>query len=144
RVAPHVGFRELVEACELAVAPVAEPSPAVTEDPGWVSLERDADSGFRFAARVRRLRDELEPIVDAMLDDHWAACRGASAIVSSLSAFAGPDQAAALEVPHCWALLQPVTPTRTFPHFATPPRLRLPAILNPWTYRVADAVLDHL
>ena len=60
--------------------------------------------------------------------------------MSSLSAFAGADQAAALGVPHCWALLQPVTPTRAYPHFATPPQLRLPAALNPYSYGVADAI----
>ncbi len=141
RVATHDGFRDLVESHGLEFAHVAEPSQAVVEDSRWAELGRDADSGFRFARRLRRVRAGLEPIIETMLDDHWAACRGASAVVSSLSAFAGADQAAALGVPHCWALLQPVTPTRAYPHFATPARLHLPAALNPYSYGVADAIV---
>ena len=86
----------------------------------------------------------IRPLLDQLADDHWRACQGADAVVSSIAAFAGPHQAAALGLPHCWALFQPMTPTAEYPHFMTPPRARLPRGLNVRTYSVAQRVHARL
>jgi sterol 3beta-glucosyltransferase len=78
------------------------------------------------------------------MDAFWTACADADMVVSSSSGFASPYLADTLGVPHCWALLQPMSPTRAFPHFLTPAWLRLPSGLNRQTYRIAEHTYARL
>jgi sterol 3beta-glucosyltransferase len=144
RLATHVGFRELAEAHGLEFAAVTHPVSALTADPRWEALQHAGDTAARFVGRTVRLSRMLQPLLVKMLDDHWAACQGADAVLSSVSAFAGPQQAAALGVPHCWALVQPMSPTAAYPHFMAPNALRLPGRLNFETHVLAERVHHRL
>jgi UDP:flavonoid glycosyltransferase YjiC (YdhE family) len=75
-----------------------------------------------------------------MLMEYWIACQGTDVIISSLSGFGGPHIAEKLNVPHFWALLQPVSRTRAFPHFMTPATVRLGSRINQLTYRCAERI----
>ena len=81
-----------------------------------------------------------QPLFAGMLDDYWSACQGADAVISSISGFGGPQQAAALRVPHCWALVQPMSPTRERSHFLAPGPRHLPGWLNVRTHVIAERV----
>jgi UDP:flavonoid glycosyltransferase YjiC (YdhE family) len=144
RLATHAGFRELAESAGLEFAPVAHPAEALTEDPRWDELQRAGDTPGRFVRRWFALAKLIRPLLDQLADDHWQACQGADAVVSSIAAFAGPHQAAALGLPHSWALFQPMTRTAEYPHFMTPPRARLSRGLNARTYAVAERVHSRL
>jgi sterol 3beta-glucosyltransferase len=140
RVATHAGFRDLVESRGLEFAPVAHPAEVMTDDPRWQALQQTGDTAARFVSRTARLVQLIQPLLTRMLDDYWAACQGADAILSSIAGIGGPQQAAALDVPHCWALVQPMSPTREYSHFMAPARPSLPGWLNFRTHVVAERV----
>ena len=140
RLATHAGFRDLAASRSLEFAEVATAGAHLASDERWNALQHQGDTAGRFVRRWRGVGRLARPLLDALLDDHWAACQGTDAVVSSIAAFGGPHMAAALGVPHAWALVQPVSPTRERPHLMAPGRPRLPALLNRSTYRVADRV----
>lgn len=140
RLATHPSFRELTVAHGLEFAPVEHPAATLTQDPRWTALQHEADTPGRFVQRMLRVSKQLRPVLDRMLADHWAACQGADAVVSSVSAFAGPQQAAALGVPHCWALLQPMSATTAYPYFMAPAGLHLSGRLNRESHLLAERV----
>ena len=140
RLATHVGFRELVERHGLEFAEVAHPSELLTADPAWEALQRTGDTAPRYVRRVAGVMRMIQPLLATMLDDFWAACQGADAVVGSMSAIGAPQQAVALGVPHCWALVQPMSPTSEYPHFLTPGHLHVPRRLNFRTHVVAERV----
>ena len=140
RLATHVGFRDLVESQDLEFAKVAHPSDVLTSDPRWEALQNAGDTAGRFVRRSARVVRMIQPLLTAMLDDYWAACQGADAVMSSVAGIGGPQQAAALHVPHCWALVQPMSPTAEYPHFMAPAPRRLPRWFNFRTHVIAERV----
>jgi sterol 3beta-glucosyltransferase len=140
RLATHVGFQDFVESYGLEFAKVAHPAELLTADPRWNSLQHAGDTAGRFLHRTARIVRLIQPLVTAMLDDFWAACRDADAVLGSIAGIGGRQQAAALGVPHCWALVQPMSPTREYPHFMSPAQLRFPGRLNFRTHVVAERV----
>jgi sterol 3beta-glucosyltransferase len=140
RLATHEGFRDLVEAHGLEFAPVASPSTALTSSPLWERWQISGDNFVHYVLALRQISYAAVDVLVAMLDDFWSACQGADLLISSTSGFAGPLLASQAGVPHCWALFQPMSPTRAFPHFMTPAWLRLGPRFNRWTYRLAEQI----
>jgi sterol 3beta-glucosyltransferase len=138
RLATHAGFRDLAESRGLEFAEVVHPSDALIADPRWTALQHAGDTAGRFVRRSAQVVKMIQPLLAGMLDDHWAACQGADVVISSIAGFGGPEQAAALRVPHCWALVQPMTPTREYSHFMAPDRPSLPGWLNFRTHVTAE------
>jgi sterol 3beta-glucosyltransferase len=140
RLATHTGFRELAESHGLEFAPVVHPSDVLAADPRWEALQHSGDSAGRFVRRSARVARMSQPLFAGMLDDYWAACQGADAVISSISGFGGPQQAAALRVPHCWALVQPMSPTREYSHFMAPGPPSLTGWANFRSHVIAERV----
>jgi sterol 3beta-glucosyltransferase len=140
RLATHVGFRDQVESQGLEFAAVVHPSDVLTADPRWEALQNAGDTAGRFVRHATRVARMIQPLLAGMLDDYWAACQGADAVISSISGIGGPQQAAALRIPHCWALVQPMSPTVEYAHFMAPGRGRLPGWVNLRTHVVAERV----
>jgi sterol 3beta-glucosyltransferase len=73
-----------------------------------------------------------------VIEDCWQACQGADAIVASPIGYGVPHVAEKLRIPYAWGLVQPMTPTRSFPFFLAPLWLTgLGALLS---YRVAARI----
>ncbi|MBO0682177.1 MAG: glycosyltransferase family 1 protein [Candidatus Dormibacteraeota bacterium] len=83
----------------------------------WRSAGR---SPLRFGAELRRL---AEPLADALLEEAWAACETAEAIIWTPRTPVGYHAAEALGVPGLLAGLQPLMPDA---HLACPPFPDLP------------------
>jgi sterol 3beta-glucosyltransferase len=139
-LATYDGFQELAEEHGLIFAPVASPSQALWASPLWQRWQASGEDFFRYIAAFLQVSRVAEDLLVTMLDDFWSSCRGADLVISSTLGFAGPLLAEEAGVPHCWALFQPMTPTRTFPHFMTPSWLRLGSVFNYLTYRIAEHV----
>ena len=137
RVATHAGFRQLVEAQGLEYAHVVQPSDVLTADPRWQDLQGAGDTAGRFVRRCARVVKIAQPLLLGMLDDFWAACERSDAVIGSIAAFGSPQLAAALGVPHCWGLFQPMTPTTDYAHFMAP---EVPPRLNFRTHVIAEHV----
>jgi UDP:flavonoid glycosyltransferase YjiC (YdhE family) len=144
RLVTFEGFREFVESYQLPFAPIRPPAEALETRADWQAWQQVEDRPLRFVVRLRRITHSLRLALAEMLTESWTACQGSEAIVSSLTGFGGPHIAEKLKVPHVWALLQPVSRTRAFPHFMTPARVSLGPWLNQLTYQCADQVFWRL
>jgi UDP:flavonoid glycosyltransferase YjiC (YdhE family) len=142
RVAAHPAFRVLVERHGLEFAEVSPRDPTLIGGSRWNAVQSDAATAAKYVGRWARLRRSVSSYADRVVADHWAACLGADAVVSSLSAIRGPQQAAELDVPHVWALLQPMSPTREYPQFMV--ASRLPGPINRRSHAVGEAVYRRL
>jgi UDP:flavonoid glycosyltransferase YjiC (YdhE family) len=138
RLATHPGFADLAARHGLDLVPVPQPPPALTGSRTWQRWQRSGTGTLGFVRGFARVADAGRGVIDGMLDAFWAATEGADIVLSSSSALAGPQLADARGARHCWALLQPATPTGTAPHFLTPAAPPLPAAGNRATYRVAE------
>jgi Glycosyl transferases, related to UDP-glucuronosyltransferase len=143
-LATHDGFQELAQQHGLIFAPVASPSQALCASPVWQRWQASGGDFFRYITGFLQVSRVAVDLLVTMLDDFWSSCRGADLVISSTSGFAGPLLAQEAGVPHCWALFQPMSPTRVFPHFMTPPWLRLGPAFNYLTYRMAEHVYWRL
>lgn len=97
-----------------------------------------------FVYTLTRGAGYVRALVRLNLDNAWEACQGADVVIGGFGAVGVPTIAAALDVPFFWALLQPMTPTRAFPHFLARPGLRLGALYNELSYWVANRILWRL
>lgn len=140
RLATHEGFRDLVVEHGIEFAPVTHPPAALVADPLWRRWQQSGDRFDRYIAHLWHVAKAARPLLETMLDDFWAACQDADAVIASASGFGSPLMARTLGAGHSWALLQPMSRTRQFPHFMTPGRLRLPEALRYDTYKLADQV----
>jgi len=83
---------------------------------------------------TRLLRHGLE----CFAADSWTACQNSDAIIFSTIAVTGYSVAEKLGVPSCWAPLQPMSRTRTFPAVLSPFHTSRPGILNWLTHIVEE------
>ena len=58
----------------------------------------------------------MEPLLQSLLTDMWLAAKDADAVISAGTALWGLDIAEKLTVPHVLVGLQPLLPTKDFPH----------------------------
>jgi hypothetical protein len=121
---------------------VAQPLPALVGGRRWGAFQSDATTLARYLRRLAAVRRSVARYVERVGEDHRAACRGVDAVISSLSAMHGPRHAAAGGVPHVWALLQPMTPTREYPQFLL--HRGLPGAVNVLTHEVGESVYRRL
>jgi sterol 3beta-glucosyltransferase len=142
RVATHPEFRGLVERHGLEFAQVTRPDEALAGGRQWEALQSDAATPAKYVRRWAGLRRSASAYADRVVADHWTACRSVDAVISSLSAIRGAQQAAALGVPHVWALLQPMSPTREYPQFMV--ASRLPGPVNLRSHVIGEAVYRRL
>ncbi|MGH2537015.1 MAG: glycosyltransferase [Candidatus Promineifilaceae bacterium] len=138
RLASHDSFRDLVQGHGLAFAPVCRPAPALTASRGWQRWQRSGDNFASYLYHFFRLARQSRATLALMMDDFWAACQGAEVVISSTSGLGGPQMATALGAGHYWALFQPMSRTRAFPHFMTPAGASLGAGFNALTYKLAE------
>lgn len=86
---------------------------------------------------LRLLARRARGLIESILEDTWAACTEADLAVGSAYGFAVPQAAERLGIPCCIGAIYPLTPTRAFPIFMTPPGLRLGGLFNRLSYRFA-------
>jgi sterol 3beta-glucosyltransferase len=140
RLATFEPYATDVMDCGLQFWPVTSPAAQLATTPVWQAWQASTGGTLRHIRHWLRVAHAASPAIEQMLHDYWAACQDADAIISGAAALTGPDIADQLSLPHVWALLQPMSPTRAFPHFLSP-LPRLPAGLgNRLTYRVAERV----
>ncbi len=137
RVAAPVPYETLVREHGLEFAPTARALGTLTSGASWQRWQESGDNLAAFVWGALGVARATGAVIESLIDDYWAASQGTDVIISSSSAIGGPQLAEALGVPHCWALCQPMSRTRVFPHFLTPPGLRGGPGFNAWTYRVA-------
>lgn len=140
-IAAPPAFRAFVESYALDFAPVAgNPSDLLASGrySGALSLER----GWRqtLGASVRYWR-EARAIFAQMLENAWAACREAEALVVSLPTTWGYQLARALDVPCFFAPVQPLTRTRLMPSALLPITRSLGAAGNTFTHWLVEQSL---
>jgi len=138
RLATHDGFRDLAARHGLEFATVPQPPVTLTGTPLWRRWQRSGAGPARFVRDFARVSRAGRPVIEGMLDAFWLACDGADVVISSTSGIGGPLLAEARGARHCWALLQPTTPTSAHPHFLAPPWV--PPVLNRASYRLAEQV----
>ena len=71
---------------------------------------------MNFFSLVRVMRSVMEPLLQSLLTDMWLAAKDADAVISAGTALWGLDIAEKLTVPHVLVGLQPLLPTKDFPH----------------------------
>lgn len=140
-IAAPPAFRAFVESYGLDFAPVAgNPTDLLVSGRylGALSLER----GWRQAlvASLHYWR-AARPLFAQMLENAWAACRQAEALVVSLPTTWGFHLACALEVPCCFAPVQPLTRTRTHPSALLPVTRSLGMAGNRLTHWLVEQAL---
>jgi UDP:flavonoid glycosyltransferase YjiC (YdhE family) len=137
RLATFTGFRELVTASGIEFFPVTPFSSILTQSPAWQAWQRSdnhpAAQAWHFGHIIRLAKRAL----DQVLAEFWKACQGTDVVISGLTGIGGPDIAEKLNVPHCWALLQPMSRTRDFPHLLSP---ESPPHLNMLTHMCGEKV----
>lgn len=105
----------------------------VLEPADWQSSPQNL---WRGRTHLRRAASGMFRLFDKCLE----ACQESTAIVSGYAAFASPYIAARLQIPNYWALPQPMTPTREFPHYLTP----WFSNLGPGANRISFSVVDRI
>ena len=140
RLASYSSFEEMVGRYGLEFAPIHAPPEAITNSRRWYSWQRSGSDLPRLIYYYSQITREAQASITMMLDDYWLACQDADLVISSASGFIGPQIAEARQVLHCWALFQPLTPSRTFPVFFTPGMLSLGSKFNAISYRIAEQV----
>jgi sterol 3beta-glucosyltransferase len=140
KIATNDSFQEFVAEFGLEYAQVSQPPRAIRSNRLWRRWQQSGENLAGYIYYFLRIARQSRPTLEAMLDDFWSACQGAELIISSTSGFGGPAIAEMLGVPHCWAFIHPMIPTRAFPHFMTPYGLSLGARLNRLTYLIAERV----
>jgi UDP:flavonoid glycosyltransferase YjiC (YdhE family) len=79
-------------------------------------------------------------ILESFAVDSWKACQDADAVIFSTVAVTGYHVAEKLNIPSCWAPLQPVNRTRSFPSVILPMNNRQNGIIN-WLTHIAEEQL---
>ncbi len=85
-----------------------------------------ADAMQQFMARrnpvhvYREMTKLLRHILECFATDSWNACQDADAVIFSTIAVTGYHVAEKLDIPSCWAPLQPMSRTRAFPSVIVP------------------------
>jgi UDP:flavonoid glycosyltransferase YjiC (YdhE family) len=139
-LATHHEFADLVRAHGLEFAGVeGSPRRLLGGEAGKAWLEAGSNPVL-FVARLVRIG---RPLLERALNDGWAACQGAQAIVFGPFGFAGYHAAERLGVPSVATFLQPFARTRSFPSLLTPPWVRLGGLYNLATHVAIEQLLWH-
>lgn len=144
RIATLAPFEEVVRSHRLEFRLVSDPLDEFKESAGWVQWQSSGASWWRKLAGLRSILEQARPALLRTFDECAAACDGSTAILSAWTAFAGRHIADHLGVFHVRALLQPVTPTREFPHFLWPWSGARSGFFNRSTYPLAEAAIDAM
>jgi sterol 3beta-glucosyltransferase len=143
-LASYAGFADWVASYNVDFAAVTPLPAALTSSNRWRLWQQSGSNLFRFIRYYIAIADEARSYIETMLDDYWRASQDAELIVSSASGFAGLQIAQARQARHCWALLQPMTRTGAFPHFATPGGFRFGEKFNSLSYHFAERIYWRL
>lgn len=143
-LASYAGFADWVTSYSVDFAAVTPIPITLTSSRKWRQWQRTGSNLFRFIRHYMAIADEARSYIETMLDDFWCASQDAELIISSASGFVGLQIAQTKGVAHCWALVQPMSRTRLFPHFATPGRLRFGEKFNAFTYHFAERIYWRL
>ena len=131
QLATYSDFESLIRSYGLSFSRISgDAQTTMLEEAG----QKAVDAGGNPIVFMRRYAETLEPIVERVLVDSWAACQGADAIIAHATAFWGYDIAEKLAIPFYLAGLQPYSPNRDFAHPMMPPNLPLGYVFNPLTY----------
>jgi len=144
RLATYPPFEDLVARHGLEFFAFEGEIGRATEGTAKRRWQRSGGRPLPFVTSLVRMVDQARGVLRRSLDGAWEACQDSDAVIASAFAFGAPKIAQLLGVPFYWALLQPMTRTRAFPHFLAPPRLRLGGPYNELTYAVADRVYRRL
>lgn len=139
------GFADFVEDRGIKHFPVTPLTTTLTESEAWKAWQER--SGENVLAHAKNFVEIARTSSDAMAQiyaEYLEACQDADAIISSISGMAGPHIAEVLNIPHFWGLLQPLSRTRSFPHFLTPSTIYTTTYSNPLTYYCAEQAIWHL
>ena len=131
QLATYSDFESLIRSYGLSFSRISgDAQTTMLEEAG----QKAVDASGNPIVFMRRYAETLEPIVERVLVDSWAACQGADAIIAHATAFWGYDIAEKLAIPFYLAGLQPYSPNRDFAHPMMPPNLPLGYVFNPLTY----------
>lgn len=137
-IATHHGFQDMIKLHGLEFAEVSQPPTTLSSSKVWRRWQQSGDNLVHYLTGFYRVARIGSQVIERMLDDFWTASQKADLVISSTSGFGGPQVTAALRIPHCWALFQPMSRTRSFPHFMTPSGLKLSPQMNYLTYIFAE------
>jgi sterol 3beta-glucosyltransferase len=113
---------------------------SILETPDGREAHDPGGSLLRWLPALRRALRRAEELFHGFVEDSYEACRDADAIVASPLGFGAPHIAEKLGIPYAWGLLQPLSPTRSFPIFPAPRWLRGPGGVNRLSYGVAARI----
>ncbi|MDQ5822900.1 MAG: glycosyltransferase [Chloroflexota bacterium] len=138
RVATFDAFEDFVSGFGLEYFPVRNGFEDMSDTEDWQSWQQTGQNVARYVYYLGKVLRTAQAELDQMLDDFWSACQGSDVVIGSSSAIGGPQIARRLGVPYFWALFNPMSRTRAFPHFLSPAWLRLGGHFNLFTYLVAE------
>ena len=87
--------------------------------------------------------EAINPMIDSLMTDAWAACQGADAIISHCIVAWVQDLARKLNVPYYMAAFSPLSPTTKYP-MSLIPRKSLGGLLNYLSYPVSHLMFWQL
>jgi len=107
-------------------------------DAGQVGLK----SGRNLVSAAQNFRRVMNPMIQQLGDDCWAASQETDAIIhATLAFYFAPSIAENFKVPHMVAFLHPQHPTSTFPSFLSPIKRNLGGFFNRLTQIIPDTML---
>lgn len=144
RIATLAPFQGLVRSQGLEFRPVPDPLAEFKSSPGWVEWQSSGPTWWRKLSGLRRVLRDARPALLRAFDECSAACEASAAVLSAWTAFGGQLIADRLGAFHARTLLQPVTPTRDYPHFLWPWLGWGLRAVNRTTYPLVEAALGEL
>ena len=131
----HASYAEDVGRAGLDFAPLSGDPVAITEDEHGRQWLESGGSGLRFAAHLVRIG---RPLLRAVLDEAYAACRSCTAVLHTPFASFAIHVAERLELPSIVVGQQPVTRTGAWRAFLIAEGVPLGRLGNRLTYRLME------
>ncbi len=142
-IATHASFRALVEQAGVPFALLdANPSDLLTQPRFSAALRVGRNPLHSLRATIKYMREGREWYA-RLLHSAWVACQSASAslVIGGVPTLWASDIAQALEVPHLFAFLQPMTRTTFFPSALLPTTQSLGRWGNALSYRLIEQAI---
>ncbi len=140
KLATHHTFASWIESYGLEFAQLEGNPQEWLESEAGKQIMESAKNPLQF---IRLFGEAINPMMDSLMSDAWAACQGADAIISHFIVAWVQDLARKLNVPYFMTAFSPVSATSEYPISLTPGK-SLGGLLNYLSYPVSQLMFWQL